>query len=312
MSVTQPDRTPSVAVIVLNWNGTADTLDCLESLTHADYPRREIVVVDNGSQPSPVDRLRAAFPAVTYVATPHNLGYAGGNNVGLRYALDHGHDYAFILNNDTVVAPDFLTAAIRVAERDARIAAVGGKVLLYDDPTRVWVTYGTLTFRKGLVHLVGYYQVDDGRFDQPREVQWVPGTAILLRRSAVEQVGLFDEAFFAYHEDVDWCTRARQFGWRVVYAPDVRVRHKAHRSSGGAGFVTPRQYLAGRNMVLFVRKHARWYQALQFAFFQVTTLPFQLLWRGLRGEQQGVVLKLRGMLDALRGRPLPLRDLGLR
>jgi GT2 family glycosyltransferase len=312
MPVRPPDPLPSVAVIVLNWNGTADTMECLSSVVRADYPRCEIIVVDNGSSPSPADRIRTDFPSVTYVATPQNLGYAGGNNIGIRYALEHEHDYAFVLNNDTVVAPDFLTAAVRVAGSDARIAAVGGKVLLYDDPGTVWVTYGRLTFRKGLVHLIGYLQRDDGRFEQRRDVQWVPGVAMLLRGTAIQQIGLFDETFFAYHEDVDWCTRARRGGWRVVYTPDVRVLHKAHRSSGGSGFVTPRQYLAGRNMVLFVRKHARWYQAVQFLLFQVTTLPLQFLWRWLRGERRGVVLKVRGMLDALRGRPLPLQELGLR
>jgi len=312
MSVPPPDSPPSVAVIVLNWNGTDDTLECLASLMRVDYPRCEIVAVDNGSQPSPQERIRAAFPSLTYLETAQNLGYAGGNNVGIRHAIAKGHDYAFILNNDTVVASDCLTEAVAVAEADSRIAAVGAKVLAFDDPTQVWVAYGTLTFRKGLVHLIGYHQADDGRFDQLRDVQWVPGTAILLRRRALEQVGLFDETFFAYHEDVDWCTNAREHGWRVVYAPRVRVLHKAHRSSGGSGFVTPRQYLAGRNMVLFVRKHARWYQSLQFVVFQIATLPLQYLWRCVRGEQRGVVLKIRGMLDAIRGRPLPLEELGLR
>src|SRR5712692_7755818 len=116
-------------------------------------------------------------------------------------------------------------------------------------------------------------------------VEWVPGTALLLRAAALEHIGLFDEAFFAYHEDVDWCARAHECGWRVVYAPTARILHKAHRSSGGKGYVTPRQYLAGRNMVLFVRKHARWHQSLQFLAWQVTTLPFQYLRRCLSGEQ---------------------------
>jgi len=306
------DGLPSVGVIVLNWNGTVDTLECLRSLEEVDYPRYEVIVVDNGSQPSPRQRIAAEFPLVSYIETGINLGYAGGNNVGIRYALEREHDYVFVLNNDTTVPPNLLAAAVTVAETDARIAVVGLKVLVFDDPSRVWVAYGSLTYRKGLVHLFGYYELNDGRFDTQLDVQWVPGTALLMRRTALEEIGPFDETFFAYHEDVDWCTNAREHGWRVVYAPQAQVLHKGHRSSGGAGYVTPRQYLTARNMVLFVRKHARWYQSLQFAAFQIATIPLQYLWRCLTGEQRGVVLKVRGMLDALRGQPLPLEELGLR
>ena len=300
---------PSAAVIVLNWNGTDDTLECLASLQHVTYPRTEIIVVDNGSRPSPRQRIGALYPRLTYLENPRNLGYAGGNNVGIRYALKHGHDYVCVLNNDTVVEPEFLTAAITVAESDPRIAVTGIKVLAFRDPSKVWVAYGRVTYDYGLVRLIGFY-ADDQRFEDQLDVDWVPGTALLLRRRALEEIGLFDEAFFAYHEDVDWCTAARERGWRVVFAPTARILHKGHRSSG-QGYVTPRQYLSGHNMVLFVKKHARWYQCLRFIASQLGALPLQYITRRLRGEQQGVVLKIRGMLDALRGRPLPLDELGL-
>src|SRR5258706_2929655 len=102
------EQLPSVAVIVLNWNGTDDTVECLQSLLHVDYPRCEIVVVDNGSLQSPRARIAAEFPLVTCLETAHNLGYAGGNNIGMSYALGRGHDYVFVLNNDTIVEPNFL------------------------------------------------------------------------------------------------------------------------------------------------------------------------------------------------------------
>jgi GT2 family glycosyltransferase len=315
MGVLSPDNIPSVAVVVLNWNGTEDTLGCLGSLARLNYPRCEIIVVDNGSQRSPRVRVAEQFPSVTYIETGLNLGYAGGNNVGIRHALAAGHDYVFVLNNDTEVESELLRHAVGVAESDPRIAVVGVKIISWDDRTRVWVAYGRLTYRQGLVHLVGYLKPDNGAFDEQSDVPWVPGTAMLLRRRALEAIGPFDDGYFAYHEDVDWCTQAHEQGWRVVFAPGppgARVVHKGHRSSGGKGYVTPRQYLAGRNMVRFVLKHARWYQCLQFLLFQVTTLPLQYLRRCLTGEQRGVVLKVRGMLDALRGRPLPLEELGLR
>jgi len=134
---------------------------------------------------------------------------------------------------------------------------------------------------------------------------------MLFRRRALEAVGLFDEEFFAYHEDVDWCTAARDQGFRVVFAPVARIYHKGHRSSGGKGYVTLRQYLAGRNMVLYVRKHATPLQAAKFVAFQLATVPLQYVRRWLTGEQAGVSSKVRGMLDAVRRRPSPLKELGL-
>lgn len=305
------DGLPSVAVIVLNWNGTDDTLECLSSLALVNYSCCEIIVVDNGSQPSPRDRIMEQFPSVTYIETGMNRGYAGGNNVGMRDALARGHDYIFVLNNDTVVERDVLRHAIAVAEADPSIGVVGVKILAWDDPTKVWVAYGQVTYRQGLVRLIGYYSPDDGTFDTQRDVEWVPGTAMLFRRRALETVGLFDEEFFAYHEDVDWCTAARKKGFRVVFAPRARICHKGHRSSGGKGYVTPRQYLAGRNMVLYVRKHATLLQAAKFLTFQLATLPLQYVRRWATGEQAGVSSKVRGMLDALRGRPVPVEKLGL-
>lgn len=305
-------RVPSVGVIVLNWNGTDDTLECLSSLARVEYPAFEVIVVDNGSTPSPRQRIAQEFPDVTYVETGINLGYAGGNNVGIRHALGAGHDYVFVLNNDTIVEPDFLRRAVAVAEAEPDVGVVGIKIIAWDDRSRVWVAYGTINYRQSLVHLVGYYGRDDGRYDQQRDVEWIPGTAMLFPRRALEKVGLFDEEFFAYHEDVDWCTSARQRGFRVVFAPAARIYHKGHRSSGGKGYVTPRQYLAGRNMVLFVRKHGTPLQVAKFILFQVLTVPLQYLRRLLTGEQAGVTLKVRGMLDGLLRRPAPLSELGLR
>lgn len=310
--VRSEEGSPKVAVVVVNWNGAEDTLQCVESLQYLDYPHVDIIVVDNGSRVDPTPTLLERFPSVTCIRLPRNLGFTGGNNVGIRRALDTGARYVFVLNNDTVVEPDVVSCAVRVAEQDPRIAAVGVKILAWEDPTRIWVAYGYVTYRQGLVRLVGYYCPDDFRFSVERDVEWVPGTAMLLRREALEDVGLFDDAYFAYHEDVDWCTTARRKGYRIVFAPQGKILHKGHGSSGGRRYVSIRQYLAGRNMVLFVQKHGNVFQRVKFACFQIATLPLQYLRRLVTGEQAGVVLKVRGMVDALRNRPIPLVELGLR
>ena len=302
---------PRVLVVVLNWNGTDDTLACLASLSAVDYPAFTTLVIDNGSRVSAGPAVRERFPAARCLELPMNLGYAGGNNVGLRVALAEGYAFACVLNNDTVVDPGFLRAAVAEAT-PPEVAAVGCKVLSYDDPSRLWMTYGRITWRQSLIGLAGWGERDDGRYDTPRDVEWVPGCSLLLSCAALAAVGLFDEHFFAYHEDVDWCTTAREHGWRIRYAPAAVVRHRGNRTLGGPAYTSPRKYLSARSTVLFARKHATRAQKLKLAASIVLTLPFVFVRRLVTGEAGGVVLKIRGWLDGLRDREPPFAALGLR
>ena len=302
---------PRVLVVILDWNGADDTLACLTSLGALDYPAFDVLVVDNGSRQSVAPLVRARFPNVECVELPTNLGYAGGNNVGLRRALERGYDLVWVLNNDVVVDPGSLRAAVAAAA-DPRVAAVGGKVLAFDDPGRLWMTYGAVDYRQSLVSLAGWGERDRGQYDVARDVEWVPGCAVLLSCRALAEVGLFDERFFAYHEDVDWCTSARERGWRIRYAPDAVVRHRGNRTLGGPTYVSPRKYLSARSTVLYARKHATLPQRVKLWTSIVVTLPFVFLRRLATGEAGGVRYKVRGWLDGIRDREPPFKDLGLR
>lgn len=302
---------PRVLVIVLNWNGEDDTLACLESLARVDEPAFDVLVVDNGSRRSVAPLVRARFPRVACIELPVNLGYAGGNNVGLRQALAGDYAYAWVLNNDTVVDPGALGAAVAAA-RETAAAAVGGKVLDFADPSRLWMTYGAIDYRQSLIRLAGWGERDRGQYDARREVEWVPGCALLMSCAALRDVGLFDERFFAYHEDVDWCTSARERGWRIVYEPRSVVRHKGNRTLGGATYTSPRKYLSARSTVLFARKHATRSQRVKLWASILLTLPFVYLRRLATGEAAGVRLKVRGWIDGLRDRDPPYDALGLR
>jgi GT2 family glycosyltransferase len=268
-------------------------------------------LVDNASRAPAIEEARRRHPEVRTIANAANLGYAGGNNVGIAAALAAGADWVLVLNNDARLRPDTLDELLAVAERDPRVAAVGAKVLRLEDPSRLWMAWGEVTYRQSLVRLVGEDAPDGPEFGAQRDVDWVSGCAILLARPALEEIGAFDEEFFAYHEEVDWCARARERGWRVVYAPRAVVEHRGQASSGGASYVSRRQYLTARNMVRFVRRHGSRAERLKFALFVAATLPASFLRRLLRGEQEGVALKVRGFADALRGRPIPRGPLGL-
>jgi hypothetical protein len=272
----------------------------------------DVVLVDNASREPILEEVRRRHPEVRTISNPRNLGYTGGNNVGIALLLAGGADYVFVLNNDARVRPDTVSELVAVASRDPRIAAVGAKVLREDDPGRLWMAWGEVTYHQSLVRLVGHDERDGPRFASERDVGWVSGAAILLSRHALLDIGPFDEEFFAYHEEVDWCATARERGYRIVFAPRAVVTHRGQASSGGAGaYVSRRQYLTARNMIRFVRKHASRAERLRFAAFLAADLPLSYVRRLLTREQAGVVLKLRGIYDSLRGRPIPRAELGL-
>jgi GT2 family glycosyltransferase len=302
---------PAVAAVVLDWNGGSEAVEAVESLVASRYPNLRIILVDNGSRIPVIAEVRRRHAAVMTIANDVNLGYAGGNNVGIRAGLAAGAAYVLVLNNDARVRPDTVAALVEVARRDDRVAAVGAKILRADRPDRLWMAWGEVTWRQSLVRLVGQDRADGPSFAVERDVEWVSGCGLLLSRRALAEIGLFDEDFFAYHEEVDWCARARARGLRVVYTPRAEVLHRGEGSSGGSRYVSRKQYFAGRNMVLFARRHGRPRERVRFALAVAATLPFQYLRRRLRGEQAGVLLKIRGMRDALAGRPIPRAELGL-
>jgi len=304
-----------VAAVVLNWNGTEDTVECVRSLLRVEHAgcQLEVVVVDNGSRVSPAGELERQGLGVEVLRLAANLGYAGGNNAGIRAALARGADFVWLLNNDAEVDAGALSPLVEAARREPRAAVFGSRVVRGDDPSRIWVAWGEVTWRQSLIRLVGENERDGAAFSVERDVEWIPGCALLLRASALAEVGVFDEDFFAYHEDVDWAARARALGWTCRYVGSSRVVHHIHGSSGGAshygGF---RKYLSARNSILYARRHGSALEKARLALSIVATFPFQLARRALTGEAAGVWIKQRGWRDALSGRPIPLVELGLR
>jgi GT2 family glycosyltransferase len=296
-----------VAAVVVHWQDVADTRGCLESLGDQ---AADVIAVDNGSR-EPLAGHLGGLP-VTLLRSAENLGYAGGANLGIRAALARGAEIILLLNNDVRVRPEATAAALRVLDGDRRVGVVGPKVLAREDPSRLWLAWGDVTYRQSLVALHGAGEPDGAAFGAEHDVDWVAGCAMWLRAEALAAVGLFDETFFAYHEEVDWCARARTAGWRVVYSPDAVVTHTGRGTAGGRAAVRIRKYFAARNTVLFARKHASPGQRLKLACFLAASLPAQLAWNATRGRAGEVWLKVRGLRDALFGRRPPFETLGLR
>jgi len=252
---------PPVSCIVLNWNGWADTIECLDTLKKCRYPRLTIIVVDNGSTDDSVARIKAARPDILILESGNNLGFSGGNNIGIRHALDNGADYFWLLNNDARPAPGALCALVAKADSEERIGAVASICYYADEPSKVQAWAGSR------VNLwVGY-----GRLcTEPHKDDWfhsLNGTSMLVSRAAIEHVGLLDEGFFLYWEDTEFCLRLREKGWRIAAAPDSRVLHKVNASTGGNKIVLDRyQTTSGLRLL---RLHSPAPNLAQFLFLAV-------------------------------------------
>lgn len=293
---------PRVLIIVLCYNGVDLTVACLHSLRRLSYGNADVLVIDNASQDGTPHTIRAQFPDATVLETGSNLGFAAGNNVGLRYALDHGYDYALLLNNDTEVDPDFLSSLVAAAESDPTIGIAGPKIYYHDQPDTIWSAGGLIDWRRGASAMRGIDQTDRGEFDTPTEVDFVTGCALLIRCDAIRQAGMLDERFGMYYEETEWCVRVARAGWRVMYVPSSWLWHKiAPVQQGHSPRIT---YYMTRNRLLFLRlTHApirAWLHALLFQDVR-TWLSWRVRrkWRG-RAPQRGALR--RGWRDFAIGR----------
>lgn len=299
----------AVAVVVLDWDGGAETLEALAS-AQANDCKPQLVLVDNASTHPVLGAARQRFPGILVVENPTNRGYAGGANAGLAAAAEAGCSHAVVLNNDAICEPGAIDRLLELALEDPTVAVVGAKILDAAAPDHLLMAWGSLSWRQSLVVLVGEQAVDSEAWEGRRDVEWVSGCAILLSLRALSQVGFFDEAFFAYHEEVELCVRARKAGFRVVWTGAARIRHRGEGSSGRT-YVSRKQYFVGRNMVRFVSLHGSFGQRCRFGFFFLFSLPLQWLRRLPSGESAGVRLKWQGACDQILGRPLPRAALGL-
>jgi len=228
---------PKVSIIILNWNGLEDTIECLESLRKITYPNYEIIIVDNASAGKDVVVLKEMYGEYAHIITnDKNYGYPEGNNVGMRHALNKGTDYVLVLNNDVIVDPGFLSEMIRLTEADISIGFAGPKIYYYYHPSRIQSTGGKINWWLG--ETVVYGDVEDkGQYDNIAERDFIFGTCMLIKKEVIENISYMDPYYFFGVEEFDYCTRARRAGYKIVYVPQSIVWHKV-----GASFAKVAQY----------------------------------------------------------------------
>ncbi len=262
---------PKVAIIILNWNGKKDSLECLNSVQNIIYSNFETIVVDNGSSDDSVATIRSAFPKIKLIETGKNLGYAEGNNVGMRYAIEYGSDFVFILNNDTIVDPEILTHFLLGFEKEPQAGILGAKIYLYNERNTFDHLGGIWNRTTFSFDLIAQGKIDDGcSWESMQELDYVCGAGFMVRKELVQTVGLFEPKFFLYWEDADLCFRARRAGFKIMTCPQAKVWHKVSSSFTGGKVHT--SYFIWRNRLLWVERNLSKKDQLSFfisVFFNV-------------------------------------------
>jgi len=319
-------RNPDVSIVILNYNGGKDVIDCLESAKNIDYFKRgfyEIIVVDNGSTDDSVENIRKKFPEIRVIQNEKNLGFAEGNNVGIR---ESNCDYVMLLNDDTVVGESILKDLVGVMENNENIGIAGPMILYYNDPDRIWCAGGKLNlfgysshigkglkkdlqqpFKKALTKLLRkVLSKSASRESASQPVDYISGCAMLIKRGVIDKIGLLDAEYFLYFEDMDFCFRAKRAGYECVYIPSPSVWHKTTES----WITNPVQaYYYMRNAIVFAKKNLNGFRrfifiASQFfimfphhSFRLIVKRDFGMIKYLLKGLKDGFVYLLFNRLE---------------
>jgi len=282
---------PKVSIITLNWNGLEDTTECLESLKKITYSNYEVIVVDNGSEGNDAQVLEERFgDYIHLIKNDQNYGFTGGANIGMRYALNNSYpDYLLLLDNDTVVDPEFLTEMVKVAEADPAIGIAGAKIYYYDEPDRIQLPIAKIDLWKldlavtlGIIReqIFGRKGIYGEQYDSIKQVERMGFWCALFKRKSLESIGLFDERHFHGFEEIDYFIRAREAGCKTVYVPKAKVWHKFCSTYKRDEFI---QYHSLKSLFRLMKQHATKWQYCWFLIFFFTVhfwlaTAYYLMW----------------------------------
>lgn len=297
---------PFVTIIVLNWKGKDDTVECINSINRISYPNYKILLIDNASDDDSVivfRRLYKGEPRIKLIENKENLGFAEGSNIGIREALKEGSDYILLLNNDTVVKADFLNELVKKGESERKYGIIGPKIYFWDKKNIINSAGGRIIKRLGQPLLFGLFKEDKGQYDKVVETGFITGCALLIKKEVIETIGLLDKDYFFFFEDMDWNIKAQMADYSSVFVPTSIIWHKA---SSSVGYKSPNYYYyMTRNRILFVRKNCSFF-SLVFLFLPyfviyrylwlVAKLAFNNKWKHIQAINSGVWWNIKSLI----------------
>ncbi len=248
---------PQVDIILLNFNGYKDTIECIKSLERISYDNYKIVVVDNNSTDESENKIIEFIKTkknIVFIQTGENLGFSGGNNIGIKYSLENGADYICLLNNDTIVEKDFLNSLVDEMEIDYSLGMTAGMIMYHSHPHLIWSAGGYIDNKRALGRHFGM-KSDElmPEYRVKKEVTFLTGCLQLIRRDVFKTIGLYDDEYFLYMEDVDFCYRCQKAGYKLKYIPDSKIYHKVSASTGEGSPIM--LYYMTRNRLLYNKKN---------------------------------------------------------
>ena len=245
-------KSPKIGIVIVNLNRKNDTLRCIASVLTSDYDNYEVLIIDNNSSDGSVETIQEIYPEVRIIRNPKNLGFTGGNNIGIQYFLNQGVNYVFLLNNDATIEPKALSSLAGAASSHPQAGFLGAKICALEDPNIILHAGGFFSDKWETIHR-GLGEIDTGQFNSIDEVDYLLGCAMLVKCKIIKAIGLLDETFFAYHEEIDWCYRGKQAGYKVLFVPAAKVLHPDFRTrDANSAMVT---YYISRNTLQFAKKH---------------------------------------------------------
>lgn len=255
---------PLVSIISINYNDAAVTMDMLESLKLLSYTNYEVIIVDNASPNDNPDVIKETYPGITLIKSKKNLGFAGGNNLGVAVAKG---DYLLFINNDTIVPSGFVEPLVETLQNDASIGMVSPKIKFHWDSTLIqYAGYTPMSHWTIRNNSIGYHQKDDGRFDQEGETESVHGAAMMIPKSVIDDVGTMAEIYFLYYEEHDWAEMIKRAGFKIYYQPKSYILHKESLATGK--FSPLKTYYIARNRIVFARRNFKPGQLFVSMLFQ--------------------------------------------
>lgn len=262
------EKRPKITIILLNYNNYSDTYKCVDSLKQVNYPNYEILIVDNRSTNDSITKLKEIeSPTVHIVDSGKNGGFAYGNNVGIKLALENGADYILLLNNDTLVEPDFLTAMVKTAENSAQIGITTCRIMYDSERTKVWYAGGIVDWKNArAIHC--YMDQHAPEKEKIHDVTFVSGCCMMISKECANRVGDMPEDYFMYYEDLDYCVRIADLGLRLVYVPDSVIYHCVSASSGGSESPFVVEWMS-RSRRRFMKRYHSKYSLLMYLFVYI-------------------------------------------
>ncbi|MBI1344486.1 MAG: glycosyltransferase [Terrimonas sp.] len=262
---------PLVSIVTLTWNTTAVTCDFLHSINeHCQYPNLEIIIVDNGSKDDPTPVFKAIRPDVNLIRNGKNLGFTGGNNVGIKAAKG---DYLFIVNNDTEFTPGLIEGLLDIFKKYPDAGIVSPKFhYFFHKGTIEYAGYQTVNIFTGRNAMVGCKEKDEGQYNDIKITNYAHGGGMMVPRKVIEEVGALPDDFFIYYEEFDWCEQIKRRGYKVYYQPNSLIYHKESMTTGKASpFKT---FYHTKNRILFMRRNMTVPNFLVFLlYFSFFTIP---------------------------------------